>query len=663
MSGWSVPYLETAVRLGADVLALQETKLTAVTATGAKKSAKKLGCTLHPGSGGAFRRHSVHGLSAGVGLLAAEGMAVKPVLPEGAPWRRLHAAARVHAVLIPARPGLPLGLLLVSVYAPLPADPGRAAFEQAFLSMAQTWDMQRPTLLLGDFNGAVDRGREFLSGEGHVCPLLCRLCGPRGIFTDLFRAHNPDVTDAWTYQKVAKGAMQASRIDLILGNRAAALLVEKVWVVDEIRDGFHSPVMAQLRLQSGAIPWQVPRRQLPQVLRQDSKTLLVSDEWMEFLKGWDASPEAQALERAQALGSVPEISRGLDAALEGAVSHTGGWTTRARTQRWAFDSEELRQARAASSHLARADKHLRRLQGGTGVGGWPTPLIRELTWLEKRGIIKADRPEAGHMAVVVARLLQAEQGRLRSLVQGMRKERVAKAKAQIPMLWDTAPGVLYRWLRDDAPAWGSAPVMGADGQQCLSPEAVDREFQSFWVDEVWRKSEGEDGDALWRVFLSSEFGSCIPSATWPIEKWTPERVQSALKAMREGAAPGLRGIPIAVWKSMPLAVKVAMADLLNRVEGGAGWPESVLEAYVAMIPKEGGTTNRDARPITVLDVLYRVWAKGNAMTWKETVQGKLLGPWAKGFRAQEGGAPPGPDTPGHHPIPAASGGGAMARQL
>ena len=56
-----------------------------------------------------------------------------------------------------------------------------------------------------------------------------------------------------------------------------------------------------------------------------------------------------------------------------------------------------------------------------------------------------------------------------------------------------------------------------------------------------------------------------------------------------------------------------------------------------MIPKaSGGTRPQDQRPITVLDVVYRLWAKGIIQSWASVLRGVYLGPAAFGFRAQSG---------------------------
>jgi hypothetical protein len=56
-----------------------------------------------------------------------------------------------------------------------------------------------------------------------------------------------------------------------------------------------------------------------------------------------------------------------------------------------------------------------------------------------------------------------------------------------------------------------------------------------------------------------------------------------------------------------------------------------------MIPKaSGGSRPEDQRPITVLDLPYRVWAKGVVLEWKSVLQSAFLGDAAMGFRTQSG---------------------------
>ena len=111
----------------------------------------------------------------------------------------------LHAVRLAPRPGLPLGLLLVTVYAPQQAKELavlRQQFAAAFLDFIHCVDMQMPVLLLGDFNGTVDPPRDYQGASGArrlACPLLVRLLGPGGPFIDAQVALHGEALD-WTYR-------------------------------------------------------------------------------------------------------------------------------------------------------------------------------------------------------------------------------------------------------------------------------------------------------------------------------------------------------------------------------------------------------------------------------------------------------------------------------
>ncbi len=184
MSHWSVDKANTIVRdIPVDLLAIQETHLAPLPLEWARTTSCSLGLRLHHGRPAVPLRGSPHGRSCGVGFLAASGVSVSPHLPQGSPWRMLHAMRRLAAVQLPPRPGLPRGLLLLSLYAPLSTQAvDRERFALAMVELTYTLDMQVPTLLLGDFNGTLCPARDTASGVHYnhlpVCPLLTALLGP-----------------------------------------------------------------------------------------------------------------------------------------------------------------------------------------------------------------------------------------------------------------------------------------------------------------------------------------------------------------------------------------------------------------------------------------------------------------------------------------------------
>ena len=150
------------------------------------------------------------------------------------------------------RLGLPRGLMLFTVYAPLQVRAQSAAREQfvaLMLQVVHALDMQIPTVM-GDFNGSAAPQDDFLSESGSrrpPCPLLQHLLGPASPWAHVHRALLGEVP--WTFQNVdSTGKLSDSRIDLVLANHLAMALVQGASVMQSVRDGGHSPVLVQLRV-------------------------------------------------------------------------------------------------------------------------------------------------------------------------------------------------------------------------------------------------------------------------------------------------------------------------------------------------------------------------------------------------------------------------------
>ena len=109
-----------------------------------------------------------------------------------------------------------------------------------------------------------------------------------------------------------------------------------------------------------------------------------------------------------------------------------------------------------------------------------------------------------------------------------------------------------------------------------------------------------------------------------------------LQSMKKKAAPGLTGVPIGVWLALPQEWHSAVARLLDFVMKGGEWPQQAMEAYVSLIPKGMGTDVGMQRPITVLELLYRVFATGVVRAWRPVLHNEHLGDQAMGFRANCG---------------------------
>lgn len=335
LSTWSPAKAQIILAdIGVDILAVQETHLAAFPLECAHGTARNLGLHLHHGHPVPPTYRGVYGRSCGVGFVARRGVAVSPVVPVGAAWRRLHAMGRVHAVRVPPRPGLPRGILLLTVYAPLQVRAQEAVREQfvsLMLEVTHGLDLQVPTFILGDFNGSVDPPRDFLSQSGSrrpVCPLLAHLLGPGAAWVDVCAAVQPQLE--WTYRHTdSSGQLAASRIDLILASHSAVPLVKSASVLTAVQDGGHSPVLLDVHLVGPTmLEWHRPRPRLPPLLQLDYSTLCHSDDWQSLVQSWVQLPSVAPVLDPHSSHSLSSLSSALVAALQALVALAGGWDCR-----------------------------------------------------------------------------------------------------------------------------------------------------------------------------------------------------------------------------------------------------------------------------------------------------------------------------------------------
>ena len=131
---------------------------------------------------------------------------------------------------------------------------------------------------------------------------------------------------AHTFHFSVAGAVVSSRIDLALGNRAVLPFVERVSVVSGTLEGGHSPVVVELRQQAAwALSWSRPLPQLPALLRQSSRALQGSEQWMLLLRRWVNTSEVHfLLTGATSSASAQRLSSLLARALLTLVTMAGG---------------------------------------------------------------------------------------------------------------------------------------------------------------------------------------------------------------------------------------------------------------------------------------------------------------------------------------------------
>ena len=168
----------------------------------------------------------------------------------------------------------------------------------------------------------------------------------------------------------------------------------------------------------------------------------------------------------------------------------------------------------------------------------------------------------------------------------------------------------YRWLRPDlvppAPFLQCKPRLTPGGSGVLSdPVRIDEEFRKAWLPYFCRSGQREtslDGFNFevvgWLPLLPEVHLPCL----------TGQMLADVVQ--RKGATAGsLGGWGWREFKVLPVSWYDCLARILTKVEDTGVWPDGQLDAYIAMIPKtDGDATPLGQRPLSVLPVVYRIWA-------------------------------------------------------
>ena len=128
----------------------------------------------------------------------------------------------------------------------------------------------------------------------------------------------------------------------------------------------------------------------------------------------------------------------------------------------------------------------------------------------------------------------------------------------------------------------------------------------------------------WMIYFSREVaGVWLPVLdVFHLPRLTGD-VLAEVVQKKKSTAGGLDGWGWKELKALPSPWFDGLARILRLVEETGVWPDGLLDAYVAMIPKSGGdATPLGQRPLCVLPVVYRVWASARMMQ---------LEPWFKSW--------------------------------
>ena len=146
-----------------------------------------------------------------------------------------------------------------------------------------------------------------------------------------------------------------------------------------------------------------------------------------------------------------------------------------------------------------------------------------------------------------------------------------------------------------APFLQCEPHLTSGGSGVLSdPARIDEEFRKAWLPLEEFDFEIEEWlPLLPEVHLPRLTGQMLADV---VQRWSV-------------TAGSLDGWEWRELKVLPVSWYDEFARILTKVEDLGVWPDGLLDAYIAMIPKtDGDASPLGQRPLSVLPVIYRVWA-------------------------------------------------------
>ena len=181
-------------------------------------------------------------------------------------------------------------------------------------------------------------------------------------------------------------------------------------------------------------------------------------------------------------------------------------------------------------------------------------------------------------------------------------------------------GESSRWLRPDlvlpSPFLQCKPQFAPGGSGVLAdPARIDEEFRKAWLPYFCRSLQS---DTSLEEF-NEEVDGWLPLL--PEVHLPPLTGNDLLQVVRgkTATAGGLGGWCWRELKVLPVAWFDGLARILPKVEEVWVWPDGLLDAYIAFIPKaDGDATPLGQRPLSVLPIVYRIWASARVVQLEDS---------------------------------------------
>jgi hypothetical protein len=176
---------------------------------------------------------------------------------------------------------------------------------------------------------------------------------------------------------------------------------------------------------------------------------------------------------------------------------------------------------------------------------------------------------------------------------------------------------VYRYIRQ-GPTPVSFPPVGAGRSQPGKATQL-AEVDAWWW-KLWAPEARELHTDRWLPALDR-----LPPFP-AIERLTGVALWGVIKSTPASKAPGRDGWSYLDLKRLPIEALDLLSLIFHAVEATGEWPEPIAHSFVAMLPKGGTGKVDDYRPIVLLSVFYRLWAKARGSPFQRFLKAAGITP-------------------------------------
>ena len=217
------------------------------------------------------------------------------------------------------------------------------------------------------------------------------------------------------------------------------------------------------------------------------------------------------------------------------------------------------------------------------------------------------------------------------------ERRAQEWREDVGTMWQKSPRELFSLLKDDSKQ-GVTMLLRSDGTLTSSLAEVDELLRKEWLPILQKYSpKTAKSEPTWKDF-QARFGSHVPQrCNGAVDPLTADILRATLGRMSNSASLGAGGWSVGELKQLPDQLLEMICQLCHLIEQTGRWPEALSLGLITPIVKDElrPLTAGNTRPITVMPLLYRLWASARVrqlLDWQQ----QWISPCVYSYRPEHG---------------------------